>query len=270
VGLKPLIRKLDLFQYRVWTPGELRRFLSIAREDESYEYFRTVAMTGMRRGEGAGLRWIDFTPDFSRVAVARSMNVVGGRSYITMPKSGFVRTVELDEQTASELQALKSGRSKSRPDDYVFLRNGDVPNPGYYTKHFKDLVKRDPDLHVIRLHDLRHTHASHMILAGANIKAVQERLGHADVVITLNLYSHVSRSLAPGCDRKRKGQTRPVSLTRQRFHCSPLLRLLVSHMPNAHLRWHTVHTTVKNRGRACRNCVVADFDQITGSLGNSP
>jgi integrase len=43
----------------------------------------------------------------------------------------------------------------------------------------------------IRLHDLRHTHASHLILAGANIKAVQERLGHADIVLTLNTYSHL-------------------------------------------------------------------------------
>jgi integrase len=43
----------------------------------------------------------------------------------------------------------------------------------------------------IRLHDLRYTHASHLILAGANIKAVQERLGHADIVLTLNNYSHL-------------------------------------------------------------------------------
>lgn len=47
------------------------------------------------------------------------------------------------------------------------------------------------DLPRIRLHDLRHTHASHLILAGVNVKAVQERLGHSDVVVTLNIYSHV-------------------------------------------------------------------------------
>jgi integrase len=75
--------------------------------------------------------------------------------------------------------------------DWIFsTAEGCLLNPTLVTKRFKHLVY-EFGLPEIRLHDLRHTHASHLILAGANIKAVQERLGHADIVLTLNTYSHL-------------------------------------------------------------------------------
>lgn len=75
-------------------------------------------------------------------------------------------------------------------EDWIFEVRGKPLNPNRVSKYFPQLIER-AGLPKIRLHDLRHSHASHLILAGANIKAVQERLSHADIVLTLNIYSHL-------------------------------------------------------------------------------
>jgi len=76
-------------------------------------------------------------------------------------------------------------------DDFVFARTDGSPlNPNAVTSAFIKLV-RGADLPHIRLHDLRHTHATLMLKAGVHPKVVSERLGHANIGITLDTYSHV-------------------------------------------------------------------------------
>jgi len=58
------------------------------------------------------------------------------------------------------------------------------------TRAFRRLVDT-ADVPRIRLHDLRHTHATHLLTTGANVKIVSERLGHASVAFTLDTYGHV-------------------------------------------------------------------------------
>jgi integrase len=67
---------------------------------------------------------------------------------------------------------------------------GDPLRPNSVGQAFRGLVA-DAAVPVIRLHDLRHTHASHLLMAGINIKVVSERLGHASVSFTLDSYAHV-------------------------------------------------------------------------------
>lgn len=75
--------------------------------------------------------------------------------------------------------------------NYVFLgRDVRELDPQWVSKRFRTLVKK-ADLPPIRLHDLRHTHASHLLEAGANVKAVQERLGHAYPGFTMDTYVHL-------------------------------------------------------------------------------
>ena len=79
--------------------------------------------------------------------------------------------------------------------ELVFRRiDGSPLRPDTVTHAFADLVKKAGVPHV-RLHDLRHTHATLMMEQGINPKIVSERLGHASVAITLDLYSHVSPGL---------------------------------------------------------------------------
>ena len=75
--------------------------------------------------------------------------------------------------------------------DRVFTNEvGDPIRPSSIGQAFRRLVGAT-DLPVIRLHDLRHTHASHLLMAGVNVKVVSERLGHASVSFTLDTYGHV-------------------------------------------------------------------------------
>ena len=67
---------------------------------------------------------------------------------------------------------------------------GDPIRPGSIGQAFGRLVA-SADVPRIRLHDLRHTHASHLLMAGVNVKVVSERLGHASVSFTLDTYGHV-------------------------------------------------------------------------------
>jgi integrase len=74
------------------------------------------------------------------------------------------------------------------------MRDGSTLHPNWFSKRFHKLVKaaRLPD---IRVHDLRHTYASIALQAGVHVKVVSERLGHSNVALTLNTYSHVIPAL---------------------------------------------------------------------------
>jgi integrase len=161
-------------------------------------------MTGMRRGEVVGLRWGDVDFSARTVAIRRSVVLIkakgeGQRLLLKPPKSGRARVVDLDERT---LRALQTHRSElagvslalAHADAFVFGRlTGDALQPERlsrsFNEHHRCAVNRYglvlPD---IRLHDLRHTHATLYLTEGIHPKIVNERLGHANVSITLDVY----------------------------------------------------------------------------------
>jgi integrase len=199
-GARPRRRKMDQYEITTWTPDELEHFLEMTKGDRLGPLWRLLAWTGMRRGESLGLRWADVRFDVGLVAVRRALNEAGRKIYLSTPKSSQARVLELDGVTAEVLRGLKGrmdleqdrfGRPRIRGADFVFINEEREPyKPNHITQAFRRIVDKS-DLPRIRLHDLRHTHASHLIESGANPKVVQERLGHADVVITLNIYSHL-------------------------------------------------------------------------------
>jgi integrase len=70
-----------------------------------------------------------------------------------------------------------------------------VWQPTSLTHQFRYLMGRSPDLPRLRFHDLRHSHATQLLVEGIHPKVVQERLGHSSIAITLDLYSHVIGTL---------------------------------------------------------------------------
>lgn len=200
-GARPRERKSDRPEIRIWTPEQLHAFLDWARNDRLFPLWRTLGFTGLRRGEALGLQWRDLRFQDRLLAVRRALITAGTSTYLTAPKSSQSRVIDLDEET---VEVLKAHREESRnlqpesnPDDFVFTdRNGAPVVPNFVTRQFRGLVCASP-VPRIRLHDPRHTHASHLLESGASISSVQERLGHSDVVVTLNLYSHV----LPGSQR---------------------------------------------------------------------
>jgi integrase len=183
-------RKAESLEMRTWTSQELRRFLNAVRTDDFYELWLLYAVTGMRRGEALGLRWCDVDLSRQQIAVRQTVIAVGGDIYVSRPKTAKGRRViALDRTTTASLRRLER-RTKPGDDHLLFSNGGNEPlDPTRVTKRFLSLVKEN-GLPPIRLHDLRHTHATLALQAGIHPKIVSERLGHSTVSLTLDVYSH--------------------------------------------------------------------------------
>ena len=154
----------------------------------------------MRRSEVVGLRWSDVDLDRHQLTVNQAVTVVDGEEHIDTPKSRRSRRViDLDADTVSLMQRhrtqqlelyLRLGVTATASDRVFTNEIGDPIRPNSIGQAFARLVK-ETGVPRIRLHDLRHTHASHLLLAGVNVKVVSERLGHASVSFTLDTYAHV-------------------------------------------------------------------------------
>jgi integrase len=170
-----------------------------------YAAWLLVATTGMRRGELAGLRWVDVDLDGGRASPRRPRVVVNYAVEVSEPKTAKGRrSVALDAVTVAALREHKERQTKDRAvvgpgwqdSGLVFTRLDGAPlHPDVISDWFERLA-REAGLPKIRLHDVRHSYASAALAAGIPAKIVSERLGHATVQITLDTYSHV----LPGLD----------------------------------------------------------------------
>jgi integrase len=194
-------------EMKTWTADELGRFLEGAREHRLAPLFTVLATTGLRRGEALGLRWSDVDLDEGRLAVRQTLLAVNNHVEFGEPKTHRSRrTVDLDAGTVAVLKAhrkaqleerAKAGLGRPRADGLIFTdEQGEPLHPNVVSRTFGRLV-REEQLPVIRLHDLRHTHATLSLQAGVHVKIVSERLGHSSVTITLDTYSHA----IPGLQR---------------------------------------------------------------------
>ncbi len=187
-------------EMKTWTAGELRTFLSAIADNRLFPAFLTLASTGLRRGELLGLRWRDLDLDGANLQVRQSLVVANYVVITSPPKTEKARRgVALDPDTVEALRTWRSrvleermalGMGAPQPNDLVFAQEDASPqHPSNFAKRFRKLVKA-VGLPQIRLHDLRHTHASLALQAGVHVKVVSERLGHSSVGITLDTYSH--------------------------------------------------------------------------------
>jgi integrase len=184
-----------------WSADQLGAFLDSTRDHRLHELFVTAATTAMRRGELLGLRWDDVDLETARLAVRRSRTSVGYEIVEATPKSRKgVRTVDLDNETIAALRRWRMRQLRERiawagtwtESGYVFTReDGTGLHPHQVADAFDAAVRRSGQP-VIRFHDLRHTWATLALRAGVNPKIVSERLGHAKVGFTLDVYAHAT------------------------------------------------------------------------------
>ncbi len=196
---KPSTSQLDT-ERPAWTPEELRKFLKAAEGDELFALYRLAALTGMRRGELCGLRWEDVDLSEQVVKVRFALAMIDGTPEITTPKSRRSRRVlDIDGGTVKilrdhrkrQLEAAEFVGEGWQETGYVFTTViGTSQHPDNVSKRFVALVKT-LDVKYLTLHGLRHTHATHLLSIGKNPRMVSERLGHADVAFTLQVYGHV-------------------------------------------------------------------------------
>lgn len=179
-----------------WTADQLAAFLAAIRHLRLYPALHLAATTGMRRGEIAGLRWGDWNRTTHRLSIARSRQVVGGHSIeVPVKTRSSRRCIDLDADTEAVLARWK--RRQRRDGHSVQLADPIFTNATGKPVHAESLYQlfhrqvRKLALPRIRLHDLRHTHASLLVAAGIPIKVVSERLGHANPGFTMATYQHV-------------------------------------------------------------------------------
>lgn len=191
----------------VWTAVQLRAFLGWVRRFEGVDatIWEVYAATGCRRSELLALRWSDVDLKAQRVKVRQAVNTVTGEMKGT--KSGRARVVDVDAATVAALKAWRSHRSSLaldfvRGDALVFGDlSGKVRNVNSVSMMFTYRVGKArknlgaDSLPPLTLHGLRHTHATLLLEAGENPKVVQERLGHASITITMDIYAHVTATM---------------------------------------------------------------------------
>ena len=186
-----------------WTREELLTFLQLTEADRLYPLWRLMAMTGLRRGEALALRWGDIDLETGRLTVRRSRVQVGYTVQEADTKTGRSRVVAIDGKTIAALRRQNNQQLNDADewkaawagDGHMFTREDGAPwQTDRITKLFDQAVQ-EAGATRIRLHDLRHSHATHMLEAGIHPKVVQERLGHANVAMTMDTYSHVIPAL---------------------------------------------------------------------------
>nr|WP_281004928.1 site-specific integrase [Mesorhizobium kowhaii] len=156
---------------------------------------------GLRRGEILALRWrhLELGDNRRQMSIEESAEQTDDGVRYKEPKSGRARTVALSASTVAELKAHRSRQAEEqlrlglRPDGDSFVVaqiDGQPLQPRSLTHEWVRVLGKT-SLPRIRFHDLRHMHATQMLSAGVHPKIASERLGHSNIGITLDLYSHV-------------------------------------------------------------------------------
>jgi integrase len=182
-----------------WSLDETLDFLAAARKDPLYAAFVLAIAMGLRRGEIIGLRWVDVDLDKRVLYVRQQTQRRRGVLYNDDPKGRRRRAVPLPAMCIAPLRwhRMRQAASKLRAGElwdeggYVFAtRNGRPVEPRNVYRSFTR-VADSAGLRVIRLHDARHGCATLLTAAGVAPRVVMEILGHSQISITMDVYTHV-------------------------------------------------------------------------------
>ena len=180
--------------------AQVRALFEAAREDRLEALYVVAVTAGLRRGELQGLKWEDLDLEAGTLQVQRTLSEPKGGYVFEAPKSGKGRNVRLTRKAMAALREHRKRQLEERMQKVGLWREQGLVFPsavgtplwgGNLNRAFKTLLKRAGLLHSFRFHDLRHTCATLLLRQGVNPKFVQELLGHRDVSLTLNTYSHV-------------------------------------------------------------------------------
>lgn len=208
VAKAPRLRSIEQVEPTAWTAEQPRTFLRAAAGHRLFPALWTSAMTGMRRSELLGLRWTDLDIDAATISVNRGLIAVAyevheetnlaTRPGVSRGKTRNARRrIDLDPTTIGVLTAWQAWQRAEQEavgiEDlgWMFTDASGAPvHPHAISQTFERIVRRAA-VPIVRLHDLRHTHATLLIDAGVPAKVVSERLGHARASFTIEAYQHV-------------------------------------------------------------------------------
>ncbi|MCQ4044640.1 tyrosine-type recombinase/integrase [Streptantibioticus rubrisoli] len=189
-------------ELKPWTLDETLTFLEAARADPLYTAFVLAVALGMRRGEILGLRWTDIDLERRTLTVRNQLQRVQKELYEDNTKNRRTRSIPLPLMCIAPLrwQRLRQHEQRTLADSrwqeggYVFTtRTGRPVEPRNISRSFERITDAS-GLPRIRLHDTRHGCATLLFAAGVPPRVVMEILGHSQIAVTMNIYTHVSDS----------------------------------------------------------------------------
>lgn len=197
------LRKLPISKPTInfWSVEEFNEFRKLITKDEiSYDLFFTIAFfTGMRMGEILALNWYDINLITSTIHVTKTAYFVNNENHINSTKTiagtrlitiNNKLTVMLTDWKEKQVDLLKEFTTDT--DSLQIIQSTPIAiTKNMVDKKFKQVLSRNKNLKKIRIHDLRHSHASLLINQGEDYLVVKERLGHASITTTIDTYSHL-------------------------------------------------------------------------------
>jgi len=217
---RPKLRRKEM---KILNDTQVRSLIMAAKGTKYEGMFWLAVATGVREGELIALRWSDLDWKNQKLQIQRQVQRIKDQGLVfSEPKSASGRRVIILGKTTIErlrihFELQQSERqfagAKWKENDLIFPTSVGTPmEASNLLKHFKEYLKK-ANLPDIRFHDLRHTAASLMLLQGVHPKVVQERLGHSEIGITLNIYSHVLPAMQEVAAEKMDELMTPIEIT---------------------------------------------------------
>lgn len=197
------LRKLPISKPTIsfWSVEEFKEFRKLITNDEiSYDLFFTIAFfTGMRMGEILALNWYDVNLITSTIHITKTAYFVNNVNHINSTKTrAGTRLITINNKLTEMLSDWKEKQedllkefTKDTESLQIIQSTPIAITKNMVDKKFKQILSRNNNLKKIRIHDLRHSHASLLINQGEDYLVVKERLGHAAITTTIDTYSHL-------------------------------------------------------------------------------
>jgi len=223
VAHAPRLRSIPKVEQNAWTAEQLQAFLRAAAGHRFFAAFWVIANTGMRRSELLGLRWADIDLPKGTLSINRGIVAVAYEVHESRGKTrNSRRQLDLDPTTLAIITAWRDWQCTEHNavglDDPTWMftdATGHPIHPHAISQAFARVV-RNADVPLIRLHDVRHTHATLLLKAGVPVKVVSERLGHATPAFTIETYQHVLPGMQAEAARTFEELVSPASTGRTR------------------------------------------------------
>ncbi|MBL7575764.1 Site-specific recombinase XerD [Peptoniphilus asaccharolyticus DSM 20463] len=174
---------------QIWSIEEFNQFINVIDRSELHLGFNILYWSGLRIGELLALKWSDIDSERNILNIDESYQRIKKEDIITNPKSKkSIRKIVIIQSVIDELLEYKKKIYSPADDERIFP---------FQKRVFEKAIKKYSKLakiKTIRVHDLRHSHASLLIHNGINIVSISNRLGHEKVSTTLNIYAHLFNS----------------------------------------------------------------------------
>jgi integrase len=203
-AFKKRLPKVEHSEMATLTVQQAQALLAAIRHTRVYWPVLIALATGARRGEILALRWRNVDFDRGSLCVVESLEQTKAGLRFKAPKNEKARAIALPAFAIAELRRLKREQAESllmlgvrqSSATLVCARADSEPMPPRSLTHeFLKAIARVVDVPRVRFHDLRHSHATQLLVAGVHPKVAQERLGHSSITVTLDLYSHVTGTM---------------------------------------------------------------------------